>query len=231
MSRKKKILRFAEVDSFENVLQCTYAASKLSKRSDGTMIEVAGHWGETIFKNDHPIIVELACGKGEYTVSLAQAHRDKNFIGIDIKGNRMHRGAQKGLDLNLQNAAFLRMRIEWLTNHFTVGELEQIWITFPDPFLKQSKSNRRLTSPLFLERYQSLLKPGGVVHLKTDSPQLYKYSLEMVRSYPHIKILVESENIDDQGLTIGDLAIQTHYEGLHRAKGIPIKYLKWTYTR
>lgn len=230
MSRKSKLLRFAEVDTFENVMQCIDANSTASRKYDGSMVELAGSWNPEIFKNNHSNIVELACGKGEYTISMAQAFPDKNFIGIDIKGNRMHRGAKKGLLLGLNNARFLRMRIEWLANHFAPGELSEIWITFPDPFLKQSKSNRRLTSPLFLDRYKLLLKPGGIVHLKTDSPQLYKYSLETVTSYPSIKIICQSEDIDQDGLTIDTLAIQTYYEGMHRAEGKAIKYLSWTYT-
>ncbi len=229
MARKSKLLRFAEVDTFANVLQCTDATSRLSTRHDGSVIEMASQWGIELFKNDHPLIVELACGKGEYTINLAQAHPNNNYVGIDIKGNRLHRGAKKGLALGIKNAAFLRMRIEWLTHHFAPGELSAIWITFPDPFLKHSKANRRLTAPLFLERYKSLLKPGGLVHLKTDSPQLYKYSLEMVTSFPTAKILTQSNDIDIDGLTKDDLAIQTHYEGLHRAEGISIKYLQWTY--
>lgn len=217
------------MDTFENVLQCLDANSTLSRKYDGSMMDLAGNWNKEIFENDHSIIVELACGKGEYTISLAQAFTAKNFIGIDIKGNRMHRGAKKGLALGLNNARFLRMRIEWLTNHFAPRELSEIWITFPDPFLKQSKSNRRLTSPMFLDRYKRLLKPGGIVHLKTDSPQLFKYSLETVSSDPSVQIICQSEDIDQDGLTRDTLAIQTYYEGMHRAEGKAIKYLSWTF--
>lgn len=229
MSRKSKLLRFAEINTFENVIQCVDANSKESRKYDGTRIELTGKWNEYVFKNDHPVHIELACGKGEYTISLAQAYNQINFVGIDIKGNRMHRGAKKALMLGLKNAIFLRMRIEWLTNHFAPGELGEIWITFPDPFLKQSKSNRRLTSPLFLDRYKILLKQGGIVHLKTDSPQLYKYSLETVSQYPTAKILCQSEDIDADGLTKDTLAIQTYYEGIHRSEGLAIKYLAWSF--
>lgn len=231
MSRKSKLVRFSEVETFENVLQCLDANSKVSRRHDGSLIETSGHWNADIFKNDHPIIVELACGKGEYTINLAQVSTDKNFIGIDIKGNRIHRGAKKGLSLDLKNAMFLRMRIEWLTNHFAPDELSEIWITFPDPFLKQSKSNRRLTSPLFLDRYKFLLNAEGIVHLKTDSPQLFKFSLETVSAHPTASIICQSVDIDADGLTKDTLAIQTYYEGMHRADGLPIKYLSWKYQR
>jgi len=229
MSRKSKLLRFAELDSFANSFQCTDPDAQKVRRSDGTEFEAKGCWNKEVFGNSNPLIIELACGKGEYTVSLAQAHADINFIGIDIKGNRMHRGAKKGLALGLKNAAFLRIRIEWIMNHFGIGELSEIWITFPDPFLKNSKANRRLTSPMFLNRYKILLKKDGIAHLKTDSPELYAYTLETLKFYPGIQIITESENIDKDGLTKDDLAIQTYYEGMHRAEGKSIKYVSWKY--
>ncbi|MBP6796305.1 MAG: tRNA (guanosine(46)-N7)-methyltransferase TrmB [Saprospiraceae bacterium] len=229
MSRKSKLLRFAELDSFTNAYQCTDPESQKLRRFDNTEIEVKGNWNKEVFHNSNPLIIELACGKGEYTVSLAQAHPEVNYIGIDIKGNRMHRGAKKALVLGMKNAAFLRIRIEWIMNHFGPGELAEIWITFPDPFLKNSKANRRLTSPVFLDRYKILLKKEGIAHLKTDSPELYKYTLETLKSYPGIQIINESENIDQDGLTKNDLAIQTYYEGMHRAEGKSIKYVSWKY--
>ena len=229
MSRKKKMLRFAELETFENVFQCVDSNSTTVKTFDGSSKEIKGHWSEQVFHNDHPLIIELACGKGEYTVSLAQTHPAHNFIGIDVKGNRMHRGAKKALSLEIANAAFLRIRIEWLTNHFASAELSEIWITFPYPFLKQSKANRGLTSPMFLDRYRSLLKPGGVVHLKTDSTELFAYSLQTLSEYAGAHILIQSDDIDRDGLTKEDLAIQTHYEGIHRGIGKPIKYVKWRF--
>ena len=229
MSRKKKLEQFAELDRFENVLQCTDPQSSLVKQYDGTLMEARGHWRDKIFKNDHPLVAELACGKGEYTVALAERDPGKNFIGIDIKGNRMHRGAKKGLSLSLPNARFLRIRIEWLTNHFAPGEVDEIWITFPDPFLKKSKSNRRLTSPAFQKMYKTLLSSRGIVHLKTDSPDLYRFTLETLASTPGAVILTQSEDIDREGLNEGILSIQTHYEKMHRSSGIPIRYLSWKY--
>lgn len=229
MSRKSKIERFAEMNGFENVFQCTDPEGTEVRRSDGCLINVVGHWNEKVFNNRHPLVIELACGKGEYTIGLAEFQPEKNFIGIDIKGNRMHRGAKKGLLLQLKNAAFLRIRIEWLSNHFGPGELDEIWITFPDPFLRISKSNRRLTSPVFQEQYRRVLKPGGKVHLKTDSKELYLFTLQTLKSTPGIKIIANSTDIDGEGLTEGILAIQTYYESKHRAIGKKILYLSWEY--
>lgn len=229
MSRKSKLLRFAELDSFSNSFQCSDPSSSQVRKSDGNFDSFKGHWHEKAFDNINPIILELACGKGEYTIALAQAHSNKNFIGVDIKGNRIHRGAKKGLTLGLKNAAFLRIRIEWIMNHFAPGELSEIWITFPDPFLKDSKENRRLTSPMFLDRYKILLAKDGIAQLKTDSPELYNYTIETLLSRKDLTILKKSDDIDRDGLTQGDLAIQTYYEGLHREAGKKIKYVSWKY--
>lgn len=229
MSRKSKLERFAEMNSFENVYQCTDPESKEVRNSAHHLISLQGQWTQKVFKNNHPLVIELACGKGEYTIGLAGYQPQKNFIGIDIKGNRMHRGAKKGLQLQLHNAAFLRIRIEWLNNHFAPGELDSIWITFPDPFLKHSKSNRRLTSPYFQECYRGLLRAGGMVHLKTDSMELYQFTLRTLEATPGITIHFNSKDIDGDGLTEGILAIQTYYEGKHRALGKKILYLAWEY--
>jgi tRNA (guanine-N7-)-methyltransferase len=229
MARKSKIQRFEELNQFPNAFQCTDPQEEVVRTAEGQLVDLKDRWSELVFKNNHPIVVELACGKGEYTIQLAQAHPEKNFIGIDIKGNRMHRGAQKGLQLGLSNAAFLRIRIEWLLHHFAPGELAEIWITFPDPFLKASKENRRLTSPVFLEKYRSLLRAGGWMHLKTDSPELYTYTMETLNAQPDVYIQLSSENIDEDGLTNGDLAIQTYYESQHRAVSKKIKYIRWKF--
>ena len=229
MSRKSKLERFAEMNGFENVYQCTDPESKEVRDSNHNLISLQGQWNERVFKNKNPLVIELACGKGEYTIGLAGYQPEKNFIDIDIKGNRMHRGAKKGLQLQLQNAAFLRIRIEWLDNHFGPGELDSIWITFPDPFLKHSKSNRRLTSPYFQESYRHLLKPNGLVHLKTDSKELYQFTLKTLEADRGIKIHTNSNDIDGDGLTEGILAIQTYYESKHRAIGKKILYLSWEF--
>ncbi len=229
MARKSKLERFAELDSFPNVFQCTDPDSHQVRNYRNEYMDMQGSWSEKAFQNGRPLILELACGKGEYTVALGQAHPENNYIGIDIKGNRMHRGAKKAISLQLNNVAFLRIRIEWILKHFGEKELDQIWITFPDPFLKKSKSNRRLTSPMFQEHYRQLLKSQGVVHLKTDSQELYEFTLETLSETKNIRIMSQSEDIDRDGLTKDDLLIQTYYESQHREVGKTIKYISWQY--
>ena len=158
---QKKLYRFAQISSFPNV----YEYPK----------DMQGKWAEH-FTNNNPVILELACGRGEYTVNLAELHPGKNFIGVDVKGNRMYIGAKQGLDKKMLNAAFLRTQIEKLPEYFSPGEVDEIWITFPDPQLRVSKAKKRLTHPRFLRLYKQVLKEGGPVHLKTDSPQLYDFT-------------------------------------------------------
>lgn len=165
---QKKIVRFAELQTFTNVLQ----------NPPG----MQGQW-HTYFGNTNPIVLELACGKGEYTLGLAQLYPSKNFIGIDVKGNRIWVGAKKAIQQNLKNATFLRIQIDGIANNFAHGEVDEIWITFPDPQLRISKSKKRLTHPKFLRLYQQLLKPGGSIHLKTDSPQLYQFTKRVIELY------------------------------------------------
>ena len=158
---QKKLQRFADIKTFSNVLEYPEG--------------MKGKWN-SFFKNDHPIVLELACGRGEYTVGLSSLFADKNFIGVDVKGNRMYIGAKKCLDANVSNAAFLRTQITLLSNYFNASEVDEIWITFPDPQLRTSKSKKRLTHPVFLRLYQQLLQPMGCIHLKTDSPKLYAFT-------------------------------------------------------
>ena len=183
-----------------------------------------GRWNSDYFHNDNPIVVELGCGKGEYAVGLAQTCRDKNFIGIDIKGARMWTGARQVRDLGLTNCAFLRTGIELLESFFAPGEVSEIWITFPDPQMK--KVNKRLTGTRFLELYRKVLVPGGTVHLKTDSPFLYTYTREMLR---HNGIAPAMDTADLYG---GELAavvppIKTYYEQQWLSRGLTIKFLSW----
>ena len=165
---QKKLLRFAQIKTFANVLE--YPTG------------MKDQWHE-YFKNQHPIILELACGRGEYTIGLASLYPDQNFIGIDIKGNRMYIGAQKALDHSLTNAAFLRTQVEKITDYFATGEVADIWITFPDPQLRGSKAKKRLTHPRFLRLYREILKTGGSVNLKTDSPELYQFTKTVIELY------------------------------------------------
>lgn len=165
---KDKLKRFAEIDTFSNVLQLD--AGKPFK----------GEWSKGFFKNNNPAVLELACGKGEYTVNLATLFPDKNFIGIDYKGNRIWRGAKTALEENVPNVAFLRIQIENLLDYFAPGEIDEIWITFPDPQPQLSREKKRLTSPRFLDKYIEILKPGGCVNLKTDNDGLHAYTAEKI---------------------------------------------------
>ncbi len=207
---QKKLLRFAQIKTFSNVLEYPK--------------DMAGQWGN-FFKNDHPIVLELACGRGEYTVGLAAMHPQQNFIGVDVKGNRMYLGAKKALDIPLTNAAFLRTQIEMLAEYFAQDEADEIWITFPDPQLRTSTAKRRLTHPRFLRRYQQLLKPGGSIHLKTDSPQLFYFTKRVIELYG---LLPVEENEDVYGgAHKPELDIKTHYEGLDIAQSKKIFYLQF----
>ncbi|RYD84198.1 MAG: tRNA (guanosine(46)-N7)-methyltransferase TrmB, partial [Sphingobacteriales bacterium] len=192
---QKKLLRFAQIKEFANVLE--YPEN------------MAGKW-TAFFKNDHPIILELACGRGEYTIGLATMHAGKNFIGVDIKGNRMYLGAKKAIDSQLHNAAFLRTQIEMLPQYFEKDEVDEIWITFPDPQLRTSKAKKRLTHPRFLRLYNQLLKPGGSIHLKTDSPDLYQFTKRVIDMYG-LSLLNDCDNVYTKS-SMPELAIRTHYE-------------------
>jgi len=183
-----------------------------------------GRWHSDWFRNSNPIVLELGCGKGEYTVGMAEKYPEKNFIGIDIKGARMWRGARESLQRNLANTAFLRTRIEFTGSFFSAGEVDEIWLTFPDPQLKRKREKKRLSGPLFLNLYRQYLKDEGIVHLKTDSRALYDYSLSVVETN---SLPVVSSVTDLYGGLPGDtlLTIRTFYEEIFLSKGIPITYL------
>ena len=223
---KKKLQRFAEVATFPNVFHLSYEESLKG-------FKLKGKWNSEFFKNEHPIVLELGCGKGEYTVGLAQRFPDKNFIGIDIKGNRIWMGAKEALDENMSNAAFLRTRIDFIEAAFAKDEVSEIWITFPDPQPQKTRERKRLTSPQFLERYKNLLKPDGLIHLKTDSFPLYEYTLEVIRknSYElieHTDDLYGKREIISFGDDLGEVgAIKTYYEKKFSALGFKICYLRF----
>ena len=208
---QKKLQRFADIKEFTNVLEYPQ--------------DMQGKWHQ-FFQNDNPVVLELACGKGEYTVGLARLYPDLNTIGIDIKGNRIWRGAKTALDENLQNAAFLRTRIEQLGDYFSPGEVSEIWITFPDPQLRMSKQKKRLTHPRFLRIYQRILKEAGAVHLKTDSPQLYDFTKQVIELY-NLRLMVDNDNVYAGQNLSPELCIQTHYEQMDIAKSNTIYYLKF----
>ncbi|BFG70722.1 tRNA (guanosine(46)-N7)-methyltransferase TrmB [Sediminibacterium sp. KACHI17] len=206
---QKKLIRFEAIKGFENVLEYPEG--------------MQGKWKE-FFKNDHPLTLELACGKGEYAVGLGRMYPDRNFIGIDIKGNRIWRGAKTALDEGLKHVAFIRSHMDKITQYFQPGEVSEIWITFPDPQLRTSRAKKRLTHPKFLRLYQQILSSGGLIHLKTDSPDLYQFTLLVIQLYG-LTLVEQSDNVYAQASIKPELCIKTHYEGLDIAQSNRIHYL------
>jgi len=205
----KKLIRFAELETFRNVLQFPK--------------NIKGKWND-FFNNDRPIVLELACGKGEYAVGLGMLYPNTNFIGVDLKGNRIWVGAKKALDNNLSNVAFLRTQIDQVNEYFVEDEVAEIWITFPDPQLRMSKAKKRLTHPKFLRLYRQFLLPGGYIHLKTDSPDLYNFTSWVIEMY-HCVLHEDYDDLYQQQTISEELKIKTHYESLDIAKSKRIHYL------
>ncbi|MDD5861724.1 MAG: tRNA (guanosine(46)-N7)-methyltransferase TrmB [Prevotella sp.] len=223
---KGKLEKFAEMETFENVFQ--YPFSVISD----VPFEMKGHWNEQYFHNDHPIVLELGCGKGEYTVELAKLYPEMNFIGVDIKGARMWTGAKKALTEGQKNVAFLRTNIEIIDRFFAEDEVKEIWLTFSDPQMKNPR--KRLTSTFFMNCYRHFLVDGGIIHLKTDSNFLFTYTDYMVKEN-HLPVLFRTEDlyhtegIDEETKKI--LSIQTYYESMWIERGLNIKYLKFQLPR
>lgn len=219
---KGKLAKFADMERYENVFQYPYSVV------DNVPFEMKGHWREEYFKNDNPIVLELGCGKGEYTVELARLYPDVNFIGVDIKGARMWTGATLALNEGLKNVAFLRTNIEIIDRFFTSDEVQEIWLTFSDPQMKNPR--KRLTSTYFMERYLRFLIDNGTIHLKTDSNFLFTYTTYMVDTN-HLPLLFRTEDLYHQeGLdneTQKILSIQTYYEKMWLERGLNIKYQKF----
>lgn len=228
---KNKLYKFAQMEGFSNVYQLGAKDIEVKdyRLLDGRRDAVAGHWAER-FGNDHPIVLELGCGRGEYTVGLAARYPEKNFIGVDIKGARMWAGAKEALARELDNAAFLRTNIEMLPYFFAENEVSEIWITFCDPQMK--KATKRLTSTFFMERYRMLLKDNGLVHLKTDSPFLYTYTREMLK-VSALPVLADASDLYHHAEQVPEdevenlTTIRTHYEQQWLDRGLTIKYLQW----
>ena len=223
---KGKLAKFADMAKYENVFQYPYSVV------ENVPFEMRGHWNEEYFHNDNPIVLELGCGKGEYTVGLAKLFPNVNFIGVDIKGARMWTGATQAINEGLKNVAFLRTNIEIIERFFTEDEVQEIWLTFSDPQMKNPR--KRLTSTYFMNRYRKFLKDGGLVHLKTDSNFLFTYTTYMVERNK-LPLLVRTEDLyhtdgfDEQTNTI--LNIQTYYESMWIERGLNIKYMKFELPR
>lgn len=226
MATRNKLQKFAELLQMPNVYECFDFMNPELAGLNGEIVEMKGQWARKHFGNDNPITLELACGRGEYTVDLARQYPDRNFIGIDIKGARIWKGAGIALEEKLNNAAFLRTRIEAIEHFFLTNEVAEIWITFPDPFRK--KPNRRLTAPHFLKHYQQILKPGGPLHLKTDSRELYDWSLETLQQQPAVTIEYNDHDIYSKPLPIPELSTETYYEKMHKDLGKTITYIRFT---
>ena len=237
---KGKLAKFADMETYENVFQYPYSVV------EHVPFDMRGHWCEQYFHNDNPIVLELGCGKGEYTVELAKLYPDRNFIGVDIKGARMWTGATQALNEGLKNVAFLRTNIEVIDRFFSENEVSEIWLTFSDPQMKNPR--KRLTSTWFLNRYRKFLIDGGVIHLKTDSNFLFTYTTYLVEKN---QLPVQERTDDLYGMAeansstkdrsvalhsslftlhsslIEAASIQTYYESMWIARGLNIKYLKW----
>ncbi len=218
---KDKLRRFAENETFACMIQPEFDSIFHKDHP------LKGHWREEFFHNDNPIVLELGCGKGEYTIALAERNPDVNYIGIDIKGARMWRGAKTATENEMTNVAFIRTRIEFINSFFAEGEVSEIWITFPDPQLKTRRAKKRLTSPIFLEYYAKFLKQDGWINLKTDSQHLYGYTNAVVE---HFGLECEASNSDIYGTGFADekLSVKTAYEQMFLQRGLPITYTRFS---
>jgi tRNA (guanine-N7-)-methyltransferase len=217
---RKKLWRLAELEEFDNLIQFT----DQPKQDD---FRFHGSWAKDYFKNNNPITLELACGKGDYTIALAEKYPDKNFIGIDMKGPRLWSGCVVAQERGLTNVAFLRIEILDIVHYFAKDEIDEIWITFPDPFLKNGSANKRLTATRYLNSYKQVIKDGAIIHLKTDSTPLFEFSLRSLRD----NSCTVEETIDDvhnDEERHEDLYIKTNYEKKHLADNRIIKYVRFS---
>jgi tRNA (guanine-N7-)-methyltransferase len=217
---KNKLNRWAEMEEFSNVVQPAFDEVF---RKDYLL---KGNWNTSFFKNEKPIVLELGCGKGEYTLGMAQRFPQKNFLGIDIKGARMWKGAKEAFDNNITNAGFLRTRIEMIESFFAPDEISEIWITFPDPQIKKRRNKKRLSGSRFLNSYKKFLAPGGLVHLKTDSAELYEYTNDLL-VFNSIKSNISTDDLYSLDLPDELLSIKTHYEKLFLTEGKKITYTRF----
>jgi len=226
MGRRAKLEKFAEIQELPNVFENFDPSNPKLLGEHGAEVELKGKWNSVYFKNDNPIVLECACGKGDYTIGLAEMNPDKNYIGVDIKGARIWRGAKTAIEKKLANVAFLRTRIEQLDLFFEQDEVSEIWITFPDPFPRESKENRRLTSNNFLQVYRNILVAKGLLHLKTDADSFFDFTLERFAENDEVDILYQNKNIYQKELDFAELELKTFYEKQHLKNGRTIKYLR-----
>lgn len=217
---KRKLERFRIIETRDNVIE----------PSKPIYNEVKGRWNELVFKNDNPITVELACGRGEYTVGLAARFPDKNFVGVDIKGERIWKGSTLALEQGLHNAVFLRAQIQMLEGFFAPGEIADLWLVFPDPRPRKRDVKRRLTNPTFLAMYRRLLRPDGYIRLKTDNTGLYEYTLETVSTMAGTHNLAHTDDLYNSSLQPECHDIRTNYEEKFALQGERIKYIRWQVT-
>ncbi|WMX15105.1 tRNA (guanosine(46)-N7)-methyltransferase TrmB [Aureispira sp. CCB-E] len=225
MTKLSKLQKFAAIRTFPNVYSSKGHNTPLVVDYQGNDVDMKGQW-QNHFQNDNPIILEVACGKGHYARGLGKMYPENNYIGVEIKGNRLWTGANGALLNKEENVAFLRARIEFMEYYFALGEVSEIWITFPDPQL--GKARKRTTAPRFLDVYRHILKKdNNRVHLKTDSPELYEYTLEVLEEQ-QIEILYQNDNIYAQELDFPELDIKTFYEEMHLKDNRTIKYIQFT---
>ncbi len=221
MGSKNKLKRFLENETFSNLFQPTRETLLTDQ------FEMKGHWQADYFKNNNPIVLELGCGKGEYTLALSERYPDKNFIGIDIKGARIWRGAKTALQEQRENVAFIRMQIELIENAFASGEVSEIWITFPDPQIKYKRMKHRLTNPEFLKRYKNILVEDGLIHLKTDSEFLHGYTIGLLQGLGHEILMAHHDIYINTEAPKEVVEVQTYYEKQFLEQGKAITYLKF----
>ena len=221
MGSKNKLKRFKENETFSNLFQ----PSRETLLTD--QFKMKGRWQADYFKNNNPIVLELGCGKGEYTLALSERYPDKNFIGIDIKGARIWRGAKTAIQEQRRNIAFIRMQIELIENAFASGEVSEIWITFPDPQIKYKRMKHRLTNPKFLKRYKHILKENGLIHLKTDSEFLHGYTIGLLQGLGHEILMAHHDIYVNTEAPKEVVEVQTYYEKQFLQKGKSITYLKF----
>ena len=216
---KNKLKKFAQTEKYPHVHQ-----PDLKVLEEGYPMK--GNWKKDFFKNKNPLVLELGCGMGEYSVGLAEKFPDKNFLGVDIKGARIWQGATDALNKGLSNVGFLRIRIDWIEACFEKEEVDEIWITFPDPQLKKRKEGKRLTHPDFLKRYNNIIKKKGLIHLKTDSQFLHGFTLGVISGQNHA-LLDSTHDLYSSPVKREHMEIKTHYEQIYLSKGLPITYLRF----